>query len=262
MIRVISSVFCGVCLFLVLGLSACQKEDEMRDLSGVVMIELREVSVDAERKIALYAESREIYPCLNFFIDYEVSKLHSHTYVHFKGLQVPKICLTALGPAKALIHLGAMEPGKHPVDFLLNEDGLGTLFHVSEEHLQVETESGNAEYLEFLELEMHRLSDNRFWGYIQVLQTAPDKGTEAFLNDLWAAGAQPVSYDPGNYGFFRIKGDDTILFDGIHHRNVKNPLLFAFDGDVETLKEIADDYKENLAVSFSNPRGEHYHNQR
>ncbi len=261
MIRIAFYIIFCISLLMVLSLSACQKEDDMHDLSGVVMLELREVCVDGERLIALYAETREQYPCLNFFIDYEVTKELQQRSVHFKGLHVPKICLTAIGPAKAFIELGKMQKGQHPTDILLNEDHVKTFFHLSEDLLHVEIRSDNAESLEFVEYDMHRLSDAYHWGYMQVLQTEPDKNVEDFLEDLWDAGAQAVSLESGNYGFFRIQEDNIILFDDMHQRKVQNPLLFVFDGDIEVLTGLADDYSETLAISFSNPKGEHYHNQ-
>lgn len=255
-------ILCCVSIFFVVGLSACQQEDDMHDLSGVVMLELRETCVDQERHVALYAETREQYPCLNFFIEYAVIQGSSQTNVYFKGLQVPKICLTALGPAMAIVETGLMNPGQHPVNFHLNEEDLNTLFHLSEDLLQVELLSDNVEFLEFTELEMHRLSDYHYWGYIQVLRSDSDKNAADFYEDLWDAGAQPVSLEPGNYGFFRIKEEEeTILFDGTYHRKVQNPLLFQFDGDVDVIRDLANDYSENLAISFSNPLGEHHDNQ-
>lgn len=261
MYRIFFIIIMHMSFLLALSFAACQKEEEMHDLSGVVVLELREHAPDGERKLGLYAETKDEYPCLNFLIDYELSHSSDVRHLHFPGVKAPTVCLTALGPAKALIDLGGMDDGLHHLQFLLNEEYSEVKLQVSDTLVEVNIVSIHPGSLEFREKVMFRIDDNHAWGYIHAKSTKPDKEMAAFFQDLWDIGAKEKNLDPGNYGFFRITDDNWYFFDHMQQYRPQNPFVFQFDEDFDLLRTLADDYSEHYVIVLYDTQGQYHHNQ-
>lgn len=166
MYRIFFIIIMHMSFLLALGLAACQKDEEMHDLDGAVMIELREHAPEGQRMIGIYAETKDAYPCLNFLIDYTLAHIAEGRHLHFHGVKAPSICLTALGPARAFVDLGDMDGGLHQLQILLNEEYSEVNLLVSKTQVSVNIVSMEPGSLEFSEHEMLRLGDKHTWGYI------------------------------------------------------------------------------------------------
>ncbi len=246
---------------LALSLAACQKDDEMYDLDGVVMLELREYATDGERKLGLYAETKDGYPCLNFLIDYELTHVSDGIHLHFLGVKAPTVCLTAIGPAKAFVDFGKMDDGLHQLHFKLNnEHSQGSLL-VSETLMELNIASMPPASLVFKEHEMVRLENYHAWGYIHAKSTKPDMEMAAFFEDLWDIGAKKESLEPGNYGFFRITEENWYFFENMQQYRPQNPFVVQFDEEFDQLCDLADDYSEQFVIVLYNTWGHYHHNQ-
>ncbi len=262
MSRMFFVIFVSFSFLAAASLVACQKDDEIHDLSGMMLLELREHLVNGERQMALYAETREEYPCLNFYLEYSYTKDSDSRHIHFEGVRAPRVCLTAIGRAKAFLSLGEMEEGKHEVQFLINEEFLVSNFLVSEDVLEVKMISDSPEFLEFREKEMHRLGDNHAWGYIHPKSGDQEKEIETFMQELWDMGAIEESLDPANYGFFRITQEAWHFFDHLQEYKPQNPFVFLFDDGFEALTTLADNYSDHFVIVLYDTQGNYYHNQR
>lgn len=260
--RMFLVIFASFSFLAAASLVACQKDDEMHDLSGTVVLELREHAVNGDRQMALYAETREEYPCLNFYIEYSYIKDSDSRHIHFEGVRAPRVCLTAIGPAKAFMGLGKMEEGEHELQFLINEELSISKFLVSEEEVEVKMISASPEFLEFREKVMYRLGDNHAWGYIHAKSSDQEKEIEAFMDELWAMGAIEESLDPANYGFFRITQEAWHFFDHLQEYQPQNPFVFLFEDGFESLTTLADNYSDHFVIVLYDTQGNYYHNQR
>ncbi len=261
MYRMFFIIIIHISLLLAFSLAACQKDEDMHDLSGPVMLELREYAPEGERKFGLYAETKEEYPCLNFLIDYDLTHTSEGRHLHFLGVKAPTVCLTALGPAKSFVDLGEMDDGLHQLQFMLNEEYSEVNLLVSEEVIEVNMVSAHPGSLMFSEREMYRLDDNYAWGYIHAKSTKPDKEMGVFFQDLWELGATEESLDPGNYGFFRITKDAWYFFEHMQQYQPQNPFVFQFDEQFDQLCTLADDYSAYFVIVLYDVQGHYHHNQ-
>ncbi len=261
MYRMFFIIIIHISFLLAISLAACQKDKDMHDLSGTVMLELRELAADGERKFGLYAETKEEYPCLNFLIDYDLTHTSDGTHLHLSGVKAPTVCLTALGPAKAFVDLGKMDDGLHQLQFMLNEEYSEVNLLVSKEVVMANMVTIHPVSLEFSEHEMYRLADNHAWGYIHAKSTKPDKEMGAFFQELWELGATEENPDPGNYGFFRITEGAWHYYDHMHQYQPQNPFVFQFDDAFEQLSDLADDYSAHYVIVLYDALGQYHHNQ-
>jgi len=261
MYRMFFIIIMQISFLLALSLAACQKDDEMHDLDGVVLLELREHAPDGERKLGLYAETKDGYPCLNFLIDYELTHASDGIHLHFLGVKAPTFCLTALGPAKAFVDFGKLDHGVHQLQFQLNKEHSDGSLLVSETLVELDIAHMQPASLKLKDYEMRRLQDNHAWGYIHAKSTKPDKEMAAFFDDLWEIGAEKESLDPGNYGFFRITKDDWYFFEQKQQYRPQNPFVFQFDEAFDHLCVLADDYSEHFVIVLYDTQGHYHHNQ-
>ncbi len=259
--RLLFIVMMHISLLLAFSLAACQKDGDMHDLSGTVVLELREHAPDGLRKLGLYAETREEYPCLNFEIEVDYTHTSDSRHIHFLGVKAPRICLTAIGPARTFIDLGEMDEGAHELQFMLNEEYSVVNLVVTEDHVEVKMISAHPEFLEFKEHEMHRLADNHAWGYIHAKSAEPDKEVEAFFQELWELGAVEETLDPGNYGYFRVTEEAWYYFDHLHQYQPQNPFVVQFDDDFSQLIDLADEYSDHFVIVLYDTQGSYHHNQ-
>lgn len=259
--RLFFIIITHVTLLLAFSMAACQKDEDIHDLSGTVVLELREHAADGLRKLGLYAETKEEYPCLNFAIEFEYTQASNSRHIHFLGVKAPRVCLTALGPAKTFLNLGEMDDGVHELQFMLNEEYSVVNLLVSEELVEVKMISAHPKFLIFREHELYRLTNSHAWGYIHAKSTEPDKEMELFFLDLWDLGATEETLEPGNYGYFRITDEAWYYFDHMHQYQPQNPFVIQFDDEFDQLRDLADEYSEHFVIVLYDAQGHYHHNQ-
>ncbi len=254
-----------LCCFLTIVLNvlflACQREPEMDDFSGKLMVELREVFNGEERQMALYVVTLEEYPCANFQIAYTYTHVAGRRMIIFEGIELSEACITAFGPARTFIGLGDMQEGSHDVHMEINRETIITSFEVKEDLLKMSVLGGYSPYLDFYEKVMHRLSAEHVWGYVHAKMPGAETDYSDFFAQLWQAQAEEETLPPGNYGFFRIGEEYFVLFDHIHHYMPENPIVIRFDGDFQVLREIALEFSEEYVIALYSGKGDVFLNQ-
>ncbi len=240
---------------------ACQKETEMDEFPGSLIVELRESFVNNERIPALYVVTQEEFPCANFYIDYTYSHADGQRKIRFNRLVLPGNCLTAFGRAKAFIELESMSEGIHPVYFEVNKNELLTEFHLDEDSLTVDMPLGKIGSILFAENIMYRLPDKYVWGYIHAKAPQSHNDYSQFFQQLLEAGAEEKHLEPGNYGFFRIDEESFVLFVHEMHFHPETPFVLLFDNDFEILTDIAYGLNDDFVIVLYSAKGDVYHNQ-
>ena len=83
------------------------------NVDSEIHIRMAEIYDISPRTLQLYCSTTTIYPCSNYPI-YVVSKQSSNTIdISFKGVIATDFCLTAIGPATAIIDLGTLSNGRY-----------------------------------------------------------------------------------------------------------------------------------------------------
>ena len=97
---------------------SCQSSDEETHerISGDVLVSVE----NSEGLVALEFETEEIYPCYNYYLDYELARGDHQFTVRLKKLVKPALCQRATGPARVRVDLGSLEHGHYDLTFKLN----------------------------------------------------------------------------------------------------------------------------------------------
>lgn len=112
-------------LFVVLILSGCKEEKIDLDIESDILIERRVLNGKPE----LVASTVEQMGCANFKIKYSIQRDQDQLVIRFEEIIFEDfVCLTAIGPAMAILRLDEIPAGEYQVRFLLNgETTRGTL---------------------------------------------------------------------------------------------------------------------------------------
>lgn len=95
----------GLAVLIVLALFGC-KVAELAPIEGRIFFEVTEGYVQGESPgeplVILCLETEKIYPCLNYSVRAGLERLGEKLTVRLSGVEIPEVCLTALGPASAV----------------------------------------------------------------------------------------------------------------------------------------------------------------
>jgi hypothetical protein len=84
-----------------------------------------------DRTTYLMLRTEYHYHCANYTIEYELSKKRTEYSVLLKGVLPPQnICLTAFGPAYAVVNLGVLAHGDHSVIFKIYGEVIPSVLRV------------------------------------------------------------------------------------------------------------------------------------
>lgn len=95
----------GPTALMLLALCGC-KVAELAPIEGKIFFEVTEGHVQGESAgkplIGFCMETEKIYPCCNYSIRAALEQLGENITIRLSGIDVPGVCLTALGPASAV----------------------------------------------------------------------------------------------------------------------------------------------------------------
>lgn len=244
-----------------MALFNCAEKEKLIDFPVAMEIEIRKHFYQKERQIGLFVKTVQEYECANYQIEYDYTHNAEQRIVDFKGIILPSSCLTAFGPATAFVNFGHMDENQHQVQFLIDQDYLITDFLIGKDKISIIYREDETDLIGFAEKTIYRLTDDYVWGYVLPKSAGHDVDTNDFFNALWKAGAKMQELSPGNYGFFRITGEDMIIFDQEVSHRATFPIICTYEGQFETLSQIADDFSHELIIVLCSAQGDYHRNQ-
>lgn len=263
MMNMITKVCCFRLFLIIFSivLYGCVDKEDLVDFPVAMEIEIRELFHQNERQLGLLITTVQEYECSNYQIDYEYIYSAESRIIDFKGIILPSMCQTAFGPATAFVYFGNMDEGRHEVHFLINEDWLSTDFNIGKDKINVYEKVDEIGLISFVENTVYRLSEDYVWGFLMPKTSGDHLDPKEFMDALLKAGAKDQQLSPGNYGFFRVTGEDMIIFDHEVSYNATFPIICTYEGQFETLCQIADDFSHELVVVLYSAHGDYYRNQ-
>ena len=87
-------------------------------LESAVEVEIKELPVAGEKHVVLSCRTKKNYECANNFIKVSVQQAAGQVSISFLGITGERLCLEALGPARADLDLGRLPNGQY--QFKLN----------------------------------------------------------------------------------------------------------------------------------------------
>lgn len=232
-------VMAGVMTGLLLTFASCSEkitDSEKIDVRNVkiidskILIEMWEVLDPDLRTLEFRCATEKIYGCCNWLLVYH--QLHNapdRICIEFVEIFIPWICLTMLGPATADINLGRFWPNTYPLFIVVNGDSLHAELKVTEGAYTVL--GGEGKWITFPRAELRRVPPKTIWGQA--------RGTlvQAYMDTLFTLGAEEVTLVPGDYGYFSIDNNGTIVLWGEDSPSWRT-YLYAFDGDWGRLESV------------------------
>ncbi len=250
--------------FLLSTFGSCQKEEAIDDIPLPLLVEVRERFASPERIFMLKVQTLEDYPCENFLILYSSHKPFGIRDIVFEGIEVPHICITNFAPARADILLDDLVEGRNHIRFFINQDVMLTFFDLEEDVLNISISGKETPFLKFREKVIHRVPSNFIWGFTSQKSNAEVDHHDDFFQLVLDHGAKAHELEPGNYGFFRMTEDKELeIFraEDIWLPNFYKGFVFSYDGEFDTLRQLADNFHETLIIEICSGEGDVYHNQ-
>ncbi|GEM_PF-1373468 len=214
-------------------------------VNSLIHVSLWESLLPSARTQKFRCATETIYPCCNFAIINRMSIVGSAISVEFSGIYQPLICLTALGPALANLHLGSLTSGTYSLAFENGAQVSGRLI-VSEEAFHITCDDSSI--VVFDRAELRRVPDNTIWGSIGYHTPESEPTVQLFLDSLVSIGAAVGSFTPGYYGYFSIDADGDIEPPGNHGYYYLRPYIFEYDADTVVLHQLV----RNFGITYDN----------
>jgi len=223
-------------------------------LGSPVQFGVHEDLTAAGRSIRLDGATEQIYGCVNYRLLVRELHLPRASRLEIDGVSVPSICLTALGPAKASIPLGDLPAGIHSLRIAARGTEVeGTLVTSPDSIVIV---GGEGPWTKFPTRVLHRVPPGTIWGMIGWGPEDRSSEAQAFLTALEASGAQPLVLAPGEYDYFSVAADGTVLAPPNRGYYFSRAFAYRMPGDRGAVPGLIVASDEHMWVSTFGDRGE------
>jgi hypothetical protein len=211
------------------------------------------------RLLSIDCATERIYPCINYGIDYSMTKSSNKITIRFNQIIMPEICLTALGPAYSNIKLGNLSNGLYILNLLVNGKTQTANLKVNDSTFKIEYEPG-FDFI-FKKTELKRIPQNVIWGSVGYINDTLTTSVNSFLDSLIIIGASEINLSPGDYGYFQIDSFGKIVAPEYHGYPFIKMYLYEFNGSSESLKELIRNtnqrFLNNMYISCNTWKGEY-----
>ena len=243
----------SMALLVMLALGTGCSEDADRGVYGPVdsriEIGLVEDLNAGGRTLSLNCSTEKIYGCYNFLILNEAQVSGSTVTLFFTGIYKPQICLRALGPARAVIHLGTLPDGTYLLSAAANGQALRTDLTVSDTAYRIG--SGGAPWVVFPHPELLRVPEGTIWGYAGYHAAGSAHIVQSFLDSLQSLGARAHRYATGDYGYFTIDSTGAIEPPLNHGYYFIRPFIFHFPFPMSPVRDLVFSFGKNFGDSLN-----------
>lgn len=251
-----------LCLFTV-ACDLANNSEPITALESKIIITPIEVLGESSRSLSLISKTEKIYPCMNFPILTDKSINQNGIFITFLGVEETDFCLTALGPATAVLDLGIVKTG--PMSLELN-----TTLHRNPGQLTITDTEINMDFqqqngIEIVRNVTKRVPENTYWGNIGYHTESSITQVEEFLQKLEIEGALFEKKIPGDYHYFEIDEDGEIV---VNRENsgywFVEGFIFRYAGEEDVFKEnvlsLSREYFPDLYINVQTFRGESIYN--
>jgi hypothetical protein len=247
-------------------LFSCKREDiELRSnpIDSKILIETREVLEPNSRRLTFLAKTEKIYHCMNFPLLTEKETDESSLKITFTSVGEIDLCLTAFGPATALLDFNSVPNGEYAIE--LNNANLKNRGTLKITDTDITLLFGKKNGIEFVRHNTKRVPNNMYWVTVGYHVQSSSILVDEFIQKFADIGAVFSKQSPGHYFYYEIDNSGNIV------ANVENSgyyfmrkFIFQYDGDESKLRELVQvdgkNYKETLSMSLQSYKGEMIYN--
>jgi hypothetical protein len=241
--------------------SSCNKEEEPEQSFQYINLEFFEQFSSEGSQILFNLQTIETFPCSNFSLQTSITKSNNHTDIRITNIDVPDICVTALGPASLQLNMGDFSNVPSLFSIWVNEKRHDFELETTEKTIKVKQGNPFEGNLFFAFDSLLRIPENTVWGYIV---NNPESGKndiwDEILNAFYEEGAQEITLDNGNYFFFTVENQE-IIFENL--KNQTTTFYFQFENPIQDLigiyERIIQQYEQaGIQLRIFNTNGERF----
>jgi len=245
-------------LLLAATASGCSESRRPFEPTGSrIQFQLQESLDPGGHELVLVGATEQIYPCSNFPILFEMTRLGSHIAISILGVDQGGVCATSLGPARCQIYLGILPAGSYDLSFTVDGQTTHAQLLVTDQAFTIVR--GESQKVTFPKPMLRRIPPGTIWGLVGWFDPAQDARAQAFLDALQGIGARPQVFEPGNYGHFQVGALGTIEEPEGHGFAYARAYLFRYDGSRNALQETVSAYADPTWVSLYDDLGNSYY---
>jgi len=231
-----------------------------KPIESDVIIKMWETLDSVKRTFQFQCYTEKIYPCVNYSIKSSLHKDSDGILIEFNEIHVPKICLTAKGPATANFEFEALSEGSYHLVIQGRRRffrSIGKLI-VNEDYYKIDFEKQNRLQLEYPRL--NRVPENTIWGRVIYYDSTNEPLVNSFIDSLKSIGATSETYIEGEYGYFQIDSDGNIIPPQNEGRYYEKHYIYNYKENISDLKEIlkhyGQQYNDLLRIELNTDKGE------
>lgn len=250
------------CLFTV----ACDLANNSQPITAIeskIIITPMEVLGESSRSLSLVSKTEKIYPCINYPLLTDKIVKENGIFITFKSVEETTFCLTALGPATAILDLGNVGNGQSNMELNTTSHRNAGNLTITDSEIIVDFPQQNG--IEIVRKVTKRVPEFTYWGTIGYhIEASVDQVAE-FLQRLGIEGAIFEKQVPGDYHYYQIDDDGEIV---VNKENsgywFVEGFIFSFEGNEEEFKQnvlsISKEYYPDLYINIETFKGERIYN--
>lgn len=245
-------LFPTLLLAVLLGLSACNKDEVETTPLGSVNIDMYELLSYSGREFGFKAYTDlESYP-----VSYEIrsNKKLDGNKITVNLLDIEKVTVSGvavpLGPASTFVNFGSLSDGEYDFEInVVDRINSGKLkIYPSFYVLSFDDTDG----LTVNNDTLRRLPEGTLWGYVGYMDTAYAAPAQDFIDTLLSIGATPLNIAPGNYGYFEYS-EDSVFSQTVNSKyTYAKEFYLSYNHSLEALNGILYYYDFNYRQLYIN----------
>lgn len=207
--------------------------------------------------LTLNCATEEYYPCFNYAIVYNLTRLGRTMNINFAGIAIPNICLTAFGPATCRIPFTSVSPGSYDLTFVVR--GKSHAFKLAVSDTSYVVSGTDTDDVAFVKPALMRIPQGTLWGYIGYPSLTVGPLVQSFLDSARALGCQTVQLAGGDYYYFSIDAEGNIGFSGNYGYYFMKEFIFSYSGAPASIEGLimryGKAYGDSLSIAVLDTRG-------
>ena len=170
--------------------------------------------------------------------------------IEFTGIREPVSGGYNLAPAVARIRLDSAR-AHYGLHFKVNGEVVPAQLHVNVDSFVVN--HGEGRWIKFPVTVFHRVPPGTIWGYMYWGPSDESAHVQAALDALAGIGAKPKVLAPGDYGYFQIDRNGTMVGQPVAY--FSKTFLYGYTGDEQALADVVSTYAGPIGFDLANDLG-------
>lgn len=245
-------------LFGLLILIGCKKDSTADNIDSAIVVSMWETRDSVNRILQLHCKTVTIYPCSNFSILSDVDIYANKININFTEIFVPDACLTALGPATAIVDLGSLTSGTYDLNINVGKKNTKGKLIVTNDRFYMLLQ--NPQKLQLTNAELRRVPTNTIWGSISYQSSSSEEMAQSFIDSLISLGATFEAFAPGDYGYFQLDSNGQIIPTANSGSHFVNHFIFRYSGISANLQTLVSSFGSEVSILLLTAKDEEFWN--